>query len=270
MDRVQPPPMQRALGRLELTCRSVAGSTRIGHLYETGGQRWRFPRRRDAALEAVQLNTGGGLAGGDTLDLKVTAGAGTTLVVSTQAAERVYRSLGPATRIDTSIDVAAGAALAWMPQETLLYDGVHLNRRTDVALAAGASLFICDTLVFGRLASGERLATGLIADRWRIVVAGRLTLIDPLRLEGGIDDLLGRPAIAAGARAVATLTATADISGLDSWRAAVEECGVRAAGGAVRGLLRARLFAATGGELKAALGRVLERLGREVPRVWRC
>lgn len=262
--------MQRADARLSLTVRDDDGVSRLASMYETGGLRWRFPRRQPKApVEAVQLNTAGGLAGGDRQTVAIEIEPNARALVTTQAAERVYRTLDPATTITTTIRVEAGARLVWLPQETLIYDRARLERRTDLHVAAGGSLLVTDMLVFGRHASGERVASGLLDDRWRFTHEDRLILSDPFRLTGPIDDLLQRPAITDGARAIATVTGIR-VGPLDSWRSAAEECGERAAAGAVRGILRTRLLAATGGALKVALARFLSRIGYAPPRAWRC
>lgn len=263
-------PMQRIDARLCLTVRDHGGTSRLASMHETGGLRWRFLRRQpQAPVSAVQLNTAGGLAGGDRQEVAIEIGPKAEALVTSQAAERVYRTLGPLTEITTTIRVEAGARLVWLPQETLIYNQARLRRRTDVAIAESGSLVVCDMLVFGRHASGERVVGGLIDDRWRFTRDGRLILHDPFHLAGPIDDLLQRPAIADGARAVATVTGIC-VGPLDSWRAAAEECGERAAAGAVRGILRARLLAATGGALKVALARFLSRIGHAPPRAWQC
>ena len=273
------PRLQRATGRLRLGVRSADGMPRIADLFEAGGVRWRFPHRAPTApLEAALLNTAGGLAGGDHLDLAVSLLPQAQAVVTSQAAERVYRSLGPPTSIEARLTLAAETSLLFLPQETILYDNARLRRRHTITLDADSSLFLCDALVFGRHAKGERLTHGLLDDRWTLIRNGRLVWTEATRLDGPIDTLLQRPAIAAGARAVASVLAVgpAFARDLDSWRAAVDKCGVRAAACEVRGLIRVRLFAATGGELKAAMIRLLEELATVLgptvrpPRAWLC
>src|SRR4051794_12837716 len=145
----------RAVGHVALSVKSVEGKTRRAEVHEAGSLRVRCPGSPAEELEAVLINTAGGGAGGDRFDLEVKAGQGTGLVVTTAAAEKVYRSLGPDSEISVKLDVAAGATLAWLPQETILFDRARLSRTIDVSLAADARLFLAEGIIFGRSGMGE-------------------------------------------------------------------------------------------------------------------
>ena len=103
-------------------------------------------------------------------------------------------------RLDHDLLAAdADAELAWLPQESILFDGARLSRRLDVDVAAGA-LTIKEGVVFGRTARPELMRHGLFHDRWRIRRDGRLLLAENVRLDGDIAATLdARPP--AGARA---------------------------------------------------------------------
>ena len=134
--------------------------------------------RRDGAqsnaCEAAIINTGGGMAGGDCLSIRVETGAFANVILATPAAERVYRSTGPDTGIEVALRLQAQARLAWLPQETILFRGARLARRLEVDMDESATLVIAETTIFGRLAMGETPGHGLFADRWRIRRGGRL------------------------------------------------------------------------------------------------
>lgn len=245
--------------------------TRIGRLAEWGGYRARFPTRRDGVLEAVIVNTGGGLVGGDSVTMSIEAGAGTDTVVTTTAPERVYRSLGTASEVDLALTLAAGARLAWLPQPTTMYSGARLKRRFEIDLSGDAVLVAAEQVVFGRLASGEQVESGLIHDVWRVRREGRLVWADAQRLDGDIAALLARPAIGGGARAtgLALCFAPDAASRLEAVRAGLNGARSLAAASAWDGTLAVRLVAATADVLRADLIRVLEILeGRPLPRVW--
>ncbi|WP_431281807.1 urease accessory protein UreD [Humitalea sp. 24SJ18S-53] len=136
----------------------------------------------DEATTAALLNIGGGLAGGDALRIGITLDADARLTVATAAAEKIYRSLGPPTRIAVDLAAGAGAALEWIPQETILFDRASLARATTIRLAADARLLAVETLVFGRAAHKEVLATLTLHDSWRLHVGDRLLWADAMRI----------------------------------------------------------------------------------------
>ena len=261
----------RVVGGVELAVAVDAGRSRLAHLRERGGYRLKFPMVEGAWLEAVQLNTGGGVAGGDRLAIGVDVMAGADAVYATQAPERVYRSLGPSAELDVSIAVGDGARLDWLPQETLLYSGARLKRRFEVDVAESGRLLMAEAVTFGRIASGEIMREGQLHEVWRVRRSGRLLFAEGLRLDGDIAALLARPAIAAGGRAVALLLYVADDAPdrLDAVRAALT--GARSVCGASvwNGMLVARFLAADPGDLRGDVRSALGAVGRRpLPRVW--
>jgi urease accessory protein len=238
---------------------------------ESGGFRARFPSTFDETCQAVLINTGGGMTGGDRCATRILADAGTRAVVTTQAAEKIYRTEGPDTQVSTHLSLGAGASLAWLPQEAILFGGSSLKRTLDVDMAPDARLIACESVYFGRFAMGEILTTAIWRDRWRISRGGRLVFAEDVRLEGMVNLSLQRPAIAAGARAVASVVmAATDAEGrLDAARealiGAVSECGATS----YDGLLIARFLSPDAAALRADLARFMIHLtGAPLPRSW--
>ncbi len=177
------PRHQRAKGGCALRFTQARGATRLAHLDQASPMRILFPTPEPGEMPlAALVNTAGGLAGGDEVTIGVTLDAGAAATVSTPAAEKIYRSLGPETRIATQLGAGPGALLEWIPQETILFDGARLVRRIDVSVAADARLVMAEILVFGRGARGERLAHGTLLDGWRITRDGRLLWADGIAL----------------------------------------------------------------------------------------
>ena len=142
---------------------AAAGRSRRIDTREAGSLRVRFPGA-GANLEAVIINTAGGVAGGDRYDLDVAVGADARLAVTTAAAEKIYRSLGADTHDRVSgCGWRRAARSHWLPQETILFDRARLSRSIDIELAAGAALLVAETLVFGRAAMGEAVEQGACA-----------------------------------------------------------------------------------------------------------
>jgi urease accessory protein len=248
------PPSLRAIGAVRLLARAVEGGTEAYEVEESGPLRLRFPRLAEDGLEAILINTGGGIAGGDRLEIAVEAGEGARVALTSQAAEKIYRSTGPAARIPLRLAARAGARLDWLPQETILFDRARVARTLDADVAADARLTICEAIVFGRTAMDERVRSGTWRDQWRIRRSGRLMFADALTLDGGIDKILARPAVAAGAAAIATLVQVAPDAQtrLDALRAAFGN-EIEAGASAFDGILIARLIAPDGFTLRRAL-----------------
>lgn len=262
---------QRAEGRVALQVARLGPATRATRVAEAGSLRVRMPRAAGTTLEAVLLNTGGGIACGDRLSVAVDASPEARAVLTTPAAEKVYRSDGVTAEVSVRLTLAAGADLAWLPQETILFDRARLRRRFEADLAADARLLLFEAVVFGRTARGEEVTEGFFEDRWRIRRDGRLVHADTLRLEGPVAGLLDRPAVGGGARALATLLYMAPDAEtrLDESRALLEGCACMAGASAWNGLLAVRFLARDGAELRRAAIRCLEGLrGGPLPRVW--
>ena len=268
------PAHQRARGVLRLSFKRRGNATVLGDLRQEGCLKARFPRADPPAWPgAVLLNTAGGIAGGDRLETCVEAGPGTAATLASQAAERVYRALpGSSAHVCNAVRVAEGAALEWLPQETILFDGCALRRHLHIDLAPDAWFVAAESLVFGRTAMGEEVRHAALHDRIDLRRAGQLILRDAIRLDGAAAELLDRPAIARGARAVATLLHAAPDAALrlDALRTALAPFDAGAS--AFDGLVLARIVAPDGVRLRQAVttGLNILRRGRTLPRVWLC
>jgi urease accessory protein len=221
--------------------------------------------------EAVFLNTSGGLTGGDRLSYTVQVGADTRVTATTQTAERAYRSEQGHALVDVQMEVGAGGHLDWLPQETILFDNAAVRRRTQIALGAGASCLMAESVVLGRAAMGEEVRTLSFHD-WREITRDNA----PLHLEVlSLTDarLRAQAAGLAGMRAFASVVLVAEGAAdrLQSVRDVLDHTGVRAAASALPGRLMVRLMAADGWPLRQQMVRVLGVLRRApLPRVWQC
>lgn len=270
-DAIGAPRRQRAHGQISFEVALSDGRTRPVRIGESGPSRIRLPNVETPALEAVMMNTGGGIACGDRFDFRISAGEGAELVMTTPAAERCYRSDGAVAAVDVDLHVAPGASLSWLPQETLLYNEGRLRRRLSADLAADAKLIMFECAVFGRTAHREIVETGLFEDRWRISRGGRLVYADTLRLDGPIQQLLDRPAVAKGARALATFLYVAPDAEarLDEVRQITENAPCDVAASAWNGLLAVRFLSPEIAALRrAAIDFMTVFRGTPLPRVW--
>lgn len=200
-------PLRRAAvrGEAALSVRAEGGVTRLVDLHQRDPLSLRLPQpARGDVFEASLITTSGGIVGGDSLEIAVTAGAGTQLRVYPQAAEKVYRSTGADSRIEVRLKAASGAWLEWLPQETILFDGARLRRETRLEVEPGGRVLAGEFLVFGRSASGETLTQGLIRDAWQLCAGERLIWADALHMEGDLRRPLGSGACLGGVTAFAS------------------------------------------------------------------
>ena len=196
---------QRVDARARLAVRRSGGLTRIERLYQEGAAKIRMPEVRADPLEAILINTAGGLTGGDRIAWEIEAGAGASVVVTTQACEKLYRSRSGEARAEVKLSASTGARIAWLPQETIVYDRSCFARRLEVDLAEGAEALIVESTLFGRLAMGETVSQALFRDRWRVRQNGRLVHAEAFSIGPDLAATLDRPAVADGALAVATV-----------------------------------------------------------------
>jgi urease accessory protein len=254
--------LQRSYGSVRI---AVAANGTLQHLREEGCTKLRMPARiAGVPLEAVLINTSGGLAGGDRIDIEVAA-AGDTCV-TTQAAEKIYRSLGSQTQVSTKLTVGRGARVCWLPQEAILFDGAQLARSFDASVESDATLLAVESVVLGRKAMGESLTEFSLRDRWRIRRGGEMVFADDMHL-----DAWRSRGIAAlnGARATAMIVMIN--SDVEKYVEPLRKI-IGADGGvsAWDGKLIARLLAGDGYSLRKSLIPALRLLAapRELPKVW--
>jgi urease accessory protein len=267
----QRPALQRAQGAGRIEVVAEAGRTRLKRLYQEGCGKILLPVDRAAcSLEAVVINTSGGLTGGDRMAWRAAAEAEASLTLTTQACEKVYRARDGQARVSVDLDVGPGARIDWLPQETILFDGAALSRTLEAALAADATLLVVEAVVLGRTAMGETVGRGLLRDRWRIRREGKLVFADDLRLEGKVAEVAALAPTLGGGKAFASLLLLAEDAGrlLGPLRAAI---GVAGGASAFDGKLFARIVATDGQALRAVLLPAIAALrdGEPVPRVWR-
>jgi len=272
--------LQRADGCGRIVLSGSENGTRIEDVFERSPIRIMFPRTGHRAVEeAVQINTAGGIAGGDRLECSVAALPDASIAVTTQAAEKVYRALYEPARVVTRLKARESAKLAWLPQETIVFDRARLHRTTEIELFSGAELLAIEWLVLGRAAHGEVVTGGNITDSWRVKKDGRLIWADSFRITDEIFPHVTRKALLANCKAVATLIYFGPHleKRLDFLREIILCLGCNCAATLVSGLIVVRFAAKESSDLKLALRSFLQQFGPElgsgpfrVPKMWSC
>jgi urease accessory protein len=272
--------LQRADGCCRIVLSGSENGTQIEDLFERSPLRVMFPRSEHCAVEeAVLINTAGGVAGGDRLEYSVAALPGASIAVTSQAAEKVYRALDNPARVATRLKARESTRLAWLPQETIVFDRARLHRTTEIELFSGAELLALEWLVLGRAAHGEVMVGGSIIDGWRVRKDGRLIWADSFRISGEIFGHLSRKALLSNFNSIATLVYFGPYLDrrLEFLREILPSLGCECAVTLVSGLIVTRFAAKQSSDLKLALRSFLQQFERElgsrpfrVPKMWLC
>ncbi|WP_299736771.1 urease accessory protein UreD [uncultured Roseobacter sp.] len=260
----------RAIGAAMVSSKTRAHRSYIDGLRQSGALKLLFPRTT-GPLEAILINTAGGITGGDSFTISGTAGEGSELTLTTQAAERAYRAQQTQTgHLETHLTVEKGARLNWLPQETILYDGCALRRRLEVEIATGSRFLMVEPVLFGRRAMGEDVHDIHFEDQITLRQEGTVIYRDGVCLSGDAAAQLDRPTIAGGARAMASLVFVAPEA--EAYIAPLRDL-IGPTGGVSLlrpGVLVARLLAEDGFHLRRRLVPMLDDLTQnQLPKSWR-
>lgn len=280
----------RAHARLQLGFADDGGTTRLvdrSHFGPLRVQKALYPEG-PAVCHAIIVHPPGGVVGGDQLSVTVDVGAAAHAFLTAPGASKWYRANGRVSRQQVRLSAGVGAALEWMPQESIFFDQAHVELEHSVTLAAGASYIGCEIVCLGRRASGETFETGSISQRTQIRRDGRLIWWEQGVLAGG-DRLLASPLGLGGNSVCGTLIAVGAVGTsvpaalLDAARSAMSAAMSEAASvdAATCGLTQMKgvLVARYLGQDNEAARRVMlaawthlrpHLLGREasVPRIW--
>lgn len=261
----------RVSGGVRVAVSAAGGACRVDDVRERDGYKVRFPRR-GVRPEAIVINTGGGLAAGDRVAQEFSVGPNAGLTVTTQASERVYRSVdGATTEVSVRAEVGADATLAWLPQDTILFDHARLRRSVTFDIARSARLLAAETVVLGRTLMGERFRDGLFSDTWRIRRDGMLAFAENIRLDQAALSRLTDAALAGEAHVITTVVFVAPDAEdrLGAVRAVLSDVPFDCAASAWDGRLVVRGLAGRSEEVRHLLCALVPVLGGgPLPRVW--
>jgi urease accessory protein len=164
-----------------------------------------YPEGKEVC-HAIIVHPPGGVVGGDELTISVHAGERASALITTPGAAKWYKANGKVSTQQVRLEAGEGAALEWLPQESIFFDKTQVYLDHEVMLGKDASYIGGEILCFGRTASGETFASGRIRQRTSIRREGRL-----LWFEQGILDAAGTamhsPLGLAGKTVCATLIA---------------------------------------------------------------
>ncbi len=204
------PRLQRSIGSGSLTVKLGDGRTRIDNLHQQGCSKIRLPRVHDVSgttvpAQVVLINSSGGMTGGDKLNWQFGLGSGTHLAITTQACERIYKSSSGEAQTHIAIEAGDDTSLAWLPQETILYDQSRFVRTMEADLSKSCEALFVEPVIFGRKAMHEVVEDGMFHDRWRIHHGGKLVHAEDFHVDGNINKALSNNSVANGNFALATM-----------------------------------------------------------------
>ena len=266
MDGLTSPKLQRAHGQVRLR---FCGK-KLKELYQSGCAKLMLPKTYGNITEAVLLNTAGGITGGDRLNISIQVDS-SELVVTTQTAERLYRSSTDPAKIDVRLCARQAATLHWLPQETIIFNRAELDRTIHLDMSKDSKCLLSETIVMGREAMGEDISYCHFSDNWRLYREGQLFHAESLRLTGDVTELMASPAGGNGSRLLSTIL----YAGCDAEQIAglvgsvVKSCSSNCAISSWDDRLVIRLISSHPLSARADINRLLCALrGQPLPRVW--
>lgn len=146
-----------------------------------------MPRNDGNAAWIFTSSFGGGLVDGDRVALSVDVGAGASLLLSTQASTKVYRS-PRGTRVTLTATAGRGALLVSLPDPVVCFAGSRFEQRQTFELASEASLVAVDWFTSGRRESGERCVFDRYDSRIDVRLERQPVVIDAVSLLRHRDD----------------------------------------------------------------------------------
>jgi urease accessory protein len=193
------------LGRLELGFEEVGGETRLSRRKHEGPlrvQRALFPEG-PSVPHVLVLHPPGGVVGGDRLEISVDMGFRARALITTPAAQKLYRSAGPEAQQLNSLKLRRDAELEWLPGENIAFDGAVVRSATRVALEQGSAFIGWEISCYGCPSSGVSFERGRLEQRFQIFRGDEPLLIERTLVSGdasvrsGPWALRGNPVLAA-------------------------------------------------------------------------
>jgi urease accessory protein len=152
------------------------------------------PRNHGPAAWVYSSTYGGGLVGGDAICLDVSIASGATMMLSTQASTKIYRSTaGTSSHLDATI--SSGGLLAILPDPVVCFASSAHRQEQRIRLESDATLIVVDWLSSGRRAAGERWRFDRYSSRLEVHRNGSLMILDALHLDrrdGSLESRMGR------------------------------------------------------------------------------
>lgn len=138
----------------------------------------------EAICHNIILHTAGGIVGGDLLDQNINLTANSQTLITTPAANKVYRSNGKIAVQNININLENNAILEYLPQEMIIFDGAKYHQSNIINLQNNSTFLMWDIIRFGRTARGEIFTKGNWQSKLEIWQEEKPLFIDNICLKG--------------------------------------------------------------------------------------
>ena len=259
-----------------------AGNTALAEISHTGPLRVQKLFHDQDLAHCYVLHPPGGMVSGDDLDCRFRLHPKAKVLITTPASGKLYRSRqnGSMQTTRTVIEIDEEAMCAYLPQDTIVFDGAHGDLETQIFVDSSATFFGWEHTVFGRSAGSLPFTSGCLSQRLTVYRDRHLLYRDNLRIGPetltSVSGLNAMTSFASGLLALRT--------GSEKTGAVVVDCrhilkGFRGKFGvtAIRdGLISIRLLSDRAEDTRNALDSLWSLIGDQImarqvetPRIWR-
>ena len=138
---------------------------------------------------AVIVNTSGGVVSGDTHKVNITVNNNCKVMIFSQSAEKIYKSLNNnEANITNVVNVGENSWLEWLPQETILFENSRLKRNLKIYLSKNSESLVGEIIVLGRLAKGELTNNVFFKDSISIYKNSKIQWLDIVLLNDQLNN----------------------------------------------------------------------------------
>lgn len=258
------------------------GNTALAEISHTGPLRVQKLFHDQDLAHCYVLHPPGGMVSGDDLDCRFRLHPRAKVLITTPASGKLYgsRKNGSMQTTRTVIEVDAGATCAYLPQDTIVFDGANGDLKTQIVVDSSATYFGWEHMVFGRSAGSLPFSSGRLSQCFSVYRDNRLLyrdhlLIDPETL-ASVSGLDGMTSLASGLLVLRQESEETDVV-VVSCRKILENFPGKSGVTAIRdGLISIRLLSARAEDTRNALELLWSSVGEQImartvetPRIWR-
>jgi len=182
--------------------KSAKGFLRFEHVNgktRAVSQRFSYPLRffvsewingRDQDFVVLNIASyGGGLVGGDLINVILETGANCNVIVTTQGNTKVYkRASSEGCYQNLSVRIFEDAILCWIPHPVTAFKDSILRQKQNYDVHRGGSLIALDWFTSGRFSCGERWKFEELTSLNQIVYNGEVLVDDNTKLRNEVVD----------------------------------------------------------------------------------